>query len=105
MSNAQGVVDLAGVFWAAVLTSVSIISWSLCLLIGSPGGSMRRIHTLRNGTDKQIAMVYSASPMPAETGEPRFVITGNGDGGTGADPGHVSMPAQPLTMSSVWIPT
>ena len=54
------------------------------------------------GTD--ILPTTFAVPMPAETGEPRFVITGNGDGGTGPVPGHGSIPAQPLTMSSVWRP-
>ena len=38
------------------------------------------------GTD--ILPIMFASPMPAETGEPRFVITGNDDGGAGAMPGQ-----------------
>jgi hypothetical protein len=54
------------------------------------------------GTD--ILPIVFAVPMPAETGEPRSVMTGNGDGGAGAVPGQDWIPAQPLTMSSVWKP-
>ena len=56
------------------------------------------------GTDKPPTVF--AWPRPADTADPpaRFVITGKGVGGTGAVPGQVCIPAQPLTISSVWKP-
>lgn len=56
------------------------------------------------GTDSPP--IVFASARAADTADPpaRFVITGKRVGGTGAYPGQVCVPAQPLTMPSVWKP-